>query len=90
VEDEAPSEGRSSEVVAEPVGGRITSRDDVVRMLDRICEYYERNEPSSPVPLLLRRAKRLVSKDFMEIMRELVPDGVAQAEKIRGTDSDAG
>jgi type VI secretion system protein ImpA len=31
--------------------GTITSREDVVRLLDRMCEYYERNEPSSPVPL---------------------------------------
>jgi type VI secretion system protein ImpA len=72
------------------VGGRITSRDDVVRVLDKVCEYYERNEPSSPVPVLLRRARRLVPKDFMEILRDLVPDGVAQAENIRGADSDDG
>jgi type VI secretion system protein ImpA len=72
------------------LGGRIASRDDVVRALDKICEYYQRNEPSSPVPVLLRRAKRLVSKDFMEILRDLVPDGVAQAENIRGADSDDG
>lgn len=66
--------------------GQIASRDDVVRALDKICQYYERNEPSSPVPLLLRRAKRLVTKSFMDILRDLAPDGVAQAEKIGGTD----
>ena len=46
--------------------------------------YYERHEPSSPVPLLLKRAKRLVAKDFMEILRDLAPDGVDQAERISG------
>lgn len=66
--------------------GQIASRDDVVRALDKICQYYERNEPSSPVPLLLRRAKRLVTKSFMDILRDLAPDGVAQAEKIGGTE----
>lgn len=70
------------------VGGRINSRDDVIRVLDKVCEYYARNEPSSPVPMLLRRAQRLVSKDFMEILRDLVPDGVSQAETIRGGQSD--
>ena len=79
-----PSGGAAGVALA----GRIASRDDVVRALDKICEYYERNEPSSPVPVLLRRARRLVSKDFMEILRDLVPDGVAQAENIRGADSD--
>jgi type VI secretion system protein ImpA len=33
---------------------------------------------------LLQRAKRLVAKDFMEILRDLTPDGVSQAEAIGG------
>jgi type VI secretion system protein ImpA len=69
-------------------GSGITSRDDVVRMLDKICDYYARNEPSSPVPLLLRRAQRLVAKDFMGIMQELAPGAVAQIEAIRGSEGD--
>ncbi len=64
--------------------GEIDSREDVVRQLDRLCEYYRRHEPSSPVPMLLRRAKRLVSKDFMEIVRDLTPGGVAEAELLGG------
>jgi type VI secretion system protein ImpA len=67
--------------------GEIKSRDDVIRALDRICQYFEKNEPSSPVPLLLRRAKRLVAKDFMEILRDLTPDGVSQAELIGGLEN---
>ena len=64
--------------------GEVRSREDVVRMLDKVCDYFRRNEPSSPVPLLLERAKRLVSKNFLEIVRDLAPDGVAQVETIRG------
>lgn len=70
---------------AGPVSGAVNTREDVIRVIDLVCEYYARSEPSSPVPLLLRRAKRLVSKDFMEILRDLVPDGVSQAELISGT-----
>jgi type VI secretion system protein ImpA len=66
--------------------GEIKSREDVIRLLDRMCEYFQKNEPSSPVPLLLRRAKGLVAKDFMEILRDLTPDGVSQAELIGGLD----
>jgi type VI secretion system protein ImpA len=66
------------------VPGQINSAADVIRVLDSICAYYARHEPSSPVPLLLQRAKRLVSKDFLEILRDLTPDGVAQAELIGG------
>lgn len=73
---------------AAPISGEVNSREDAIRMIDKICLYYERNEPSSPVPLLLQRAKRLVSKDFMEILRDLTPDGVGQAENITGVKSD--
>ena len=61
------------------------SADDVRQMLDRLCEYYQRNEPSSPVPLLLRRARRLVGLGFADLMRDLSPDAIPQIEKISGT-----
>lgn len=64
--------------------GPIASRDDVIRLLDQICDYYQRYEPSSPVPLLLQRARRLVAKDFMAILQDLVPDSLNQAELICG------
>jgi len=74
-----PSPGISSE---------IRGREDVVRILDKICAYYARQEPSSPVPLLLQRARRLVTKDFVEIMRDLAPDALTQIDAIRGPDRD--
>ena len=64
--------------------GEIRSRADVVRTLDALCDYYARNEPSSPLPLLLKRARRLVDKGFMDIIRDLAPAGVAEAEVIGG------
>jgi type VI secretion system protein ImpA len=67
-----------------PIQGEIGSRDDVVRMLDKLCAYYERHEPSSPIPLLLRRAKRLVPMSFFDIVRDLAPAGVSQIETFRG------
>jgi type VI secretion system protein ImpA len=66
------------------VTGQLQSREDVIRMLDKLCEYYARQEPSSPVPLLLQRAKKLVPMSFMEIVKDLIPDAVATAEMYRG------
>jgi type VI secretion system protein ImpA len=66
------------------IAGDIGSRDDVIRMLDRICEYYRQAEPSSPVPLMLKRARRLVPMGFHEIIADLAPDGLGQVEKILG------
>ncbi|MGK2926590.1 MAG: ImpA family type VI secretion system protein, partial [Lysobacterales bacterium] len=69
---------------AAPRSGPISNRSDVVRALERVCEYYSVQEPSSPVPLLLRRAQRLVEKSFMEILEDMVPDGVSQARIVSG------
>jgi type VI secretion system protein ImpA len=66
------------------ISGEITSRNDVIRMLDKITKYYQQYEPSSPVPLLLERAKRLVPKNFFEIMEDLAPDGMTQLLVISG------
>jgi len=67
------------------MSGSIQTRTDVVRALDLICDYYRANEPSSPVPLILQRAQRLVDKDFMEIVTDLTPEALAQLQVITGT-----
>ena len=65
----------------------IRTREDVIRVLDKLCEYYAQHEPSSPLPLLLKRAKRLTTLSFMEIIQDLAPDAVAQAMSIGGPDA---
>jgi len=66
------------------VVGEITSREDAMRMLDKICEYFNRYEPSSPVPFLLKRARNLVNKNFMAILNDLAPGGTDQANLVFG------
>jgi type VI secretion system protein ImpA len=66
--------------------GVIRTRDDVLKTLDKLCDYFDRNEPSSPVPILLRRAKRLINKSFMDIVRDMASNGVSQVELLRGTE----
>ncbi|QVL49137.1 MAG: type VI secretion system protein TssA [Thiocapsa sp.] len=65
---------------------QISSREDVVQALDRLCDYYLRFEPSSPVPLLLKRARRLVTGNFVDIVRDLAPDALPQIQKVCGID----
>jgi type VI secretion system protein ImpA len=64
--------------------GTITSREDALQALQRASDWIERNEPSNPAPLLIRRAQRLMSKNFLEIIRDLMPDGLGQVEKLAG------
>jgi type VI secretion system protein ImpA len=69
---------------ARGISGDIASRDDVVRMLDKLLQYYTSHEPSSPIPILIERARRLVPMTFMEVLDEMVPGGTAQIAVIRG------
>jgi type VI secretion system protein ImpA len=64
--------------------GELRSRDDVALVLERAAAWIESHEPSNPAPLLIRRAQRLLSKSFLEIMRDLAPDGLGQVERIAG------
>jgi len=53
------------------INGSIQSRQDVVRVLESVCDYYKQVEPGSPVPYLLRRAQKLARMDFIQAMQEL-------------------
>ncbi len=70
--------------VQQTSSGEISSRDDVIATLDRICEYYAKHEPSSPLPLLLQRCRRLVPASFLEIIQDVIPEAMSQAEAIGG------
>ena len=69
--------------------GVLGSRGDVLRTLDNACSWIEQHEPSNPAPLLIRRAQRLMNKNFLEIIRDLAPDGVDQVERIAGNPGQA-
>lgn len=73
------------QAVAPPPPGSLSTREDVMRSLERACEWIERNEPTNPAPLLIRRSQRLMTKNFVDIIRDLVPEGVAQIEKLAGS-----
>jgi len=82
-EDGAGAEGQPA-ATTNRQSGAINSREDVNRVLERVCEWIERNEPTNPAPLLIRRAQRLMSKNFIDIIRDLTPDGVREIEKLAG------
>ncbi|RMO00553.1 ImpA [Pseudomonas cannabina] len=87
--DEAPGSAAQAPASIMPsASGDIATRDDVLRSLDRILSYYTRHEPSSPLPVLLNRAKNLVHADFEAIVRNLIPDGMSQFENLRGPEAD--
>jgi len=66
----------------------LNSRADVVRAMEAICVYLERHEPTNPVPLLIRRAQRLMAMSFLDIVKDISPEGLNQALSIAGIEAD--
>lgn len=63
---------------------RISSREDVVKCLDLVVAFYDRTEPSSPIPHLARRVRRMVHMDFVELMEDLAPSGLKEFRLLAG------
>ena len=66
------------------ISGPIASRQDAIRALDAVADFFKRTEPSSPIPLFITRARRLVAKDFLEVLADIAPDGLPQARTAGG------
>jgi type VI secretion system protein ImpA len=66
------------------LSGEIATRADVLRVLDKICEYYEQFEPASPVPIFMKRAKKLVTMSFVDVIKELAPEAMSKIEIYTG------
>ena len=88
VQDGAPTAGTAD---GEPgkagvsLTGEIRSPKEALLAIEKVCQYFDRHEPSSPVPLLLRRAQRLVSKNFIEVIQDVCPDALGQIQMLGGT-----
>ncbi|MFB8831847.1 type VI secretion system protein TssA [Azotobacter sp. CWF10] len=91
---ESPSAGDEAAGSASPAAfapaavdwrtAELDSRADVNLLLEKICVYLERHEPSHPAPILLRRAQRLMQLGFYDILRDLAPASLAQIDLLIG------
>ena len=81
----APAAAAAPAPAAAPaLPGQVNSRRDVERMLDLIIDFYERTEPSSPIPHLARRMRKMVSMNFMQLMEEIAPSGLKEFRNVAG------
>ena len=65
--------------------GRVASRQDVMRCLDMIIDFYERTEPSSPIPHLAQRMRKMVPMNFVQLMEEIAPSGMKEFRNLAGS-----
>lgn len=62
----------------------IKSRNDIDLILEKIYLYFEKNEPSHPAPLFIRRIQRLMTYNFYEIMKDISPDSMDKLINLVG------
>jgi type VI secretion system protein ImpA len=86
IQESSPAAATSAGVSAPKAGevGSVSSRRDVIRALDTVTNYYLQNEPSSLVPVVIERAKRLVSMSFLDALAEVAPEVVDPVKKAVG------
>jgi type VI secretion system protein ImpA len=52
---------------------RVESRSQAIALLDLVQRYFRHSEPSSPVPMLCERARAMAERDFMGVLRDVLP-----------------
>jgi type VI secretion system protein ImpA len=51
----------------------VQSRSQAVALLEQVQRFFRTAEPSSPVPMLCDRARALAERDFMGVLRDVLP-----------------
>ena len=64
------------------IAGRVESREDVIKALDAIADYYRRREPTSPVPAALQRVREWVNLDFLALLEDIAPGSLDEARRV--------
>jgi type VI secretion system protein ImpA len=62
--------------------GALNGREDVLRALDAVAEYYRRREPSSPVLPMVERAKAWVPMSFMDVLEDIAPESLTAVKLV--------
>jgi type VI secretion system protein ImpA len=61
----------------------VETRDNALQLLKKIGAFYHAAEPSSPVPYLVDRARELTGRDFLGLLREMLPKDTLQSPEGR-------
>ncbi len=69
-------------------GLTLASREDALKLLEKIATFVRAAEPSSPAPMFIDRAIKVLQMDFSAIVRELMPDSKDRIEMLGGVSLD--
>jgi len=69
----SPASQGSPSTAGGPSKYRVESRVQAIALLEQVQRFFRHAEPSSPVPMLCDRARALAERDFMGVLREVLP-----------------
>lgn len=75
----APESPPSATQNGGPPRYRVDSRQQAIALLEQVQRFFRHSEPSSPVPMLCDRARALAERDFMGVLREVLPKAALKA-----------
>jgi type VI secretion system ImpA family protein len=67
-----------------PASCHAGSRAEALLLLKKGAEYFQLQEPSSPIPLLINRAMRFAEMSFIDLIEDIAPDAAARGRDILG------
>ncbi len=71
--EDGPSASNAEPESAKPSAVTISTRSDASSMMSALERYFTATEPSSPIPLLLTRARGYLNQSFSAILAEMFP-----------------
>jgi type VI secretion system protein ImpA len=74
------AEGAAVTEVPNMQNGILRSRDEALRRLDEVAEFFRKTEPHSPIAHLVARAARWGRMPLEEVLAEVIPDQAALAK----------
>ncbi|WP_423368182.1 ImpA family type VI secretion system protein [Burkholderia sp. LMG 32019] len=83
--DDAPAASPTSTSVVAPAPLAPTDRQAALTLICAARRWFETNEPSSPIPVLLKRAEQFVGKRYVDVVKAIPPELLAQWEEADGS-----
>lgn len=84
--DQGVDKPESVIVQADPTGNAaITNRDQALKTLTQVAQFFAKTEPHSPLPFLLQRAVRWGNLPLPELLKELINDDNARGSVFKLT-----